>query len=183
MKFRATKYFQFQKLMNIEERLFYTTFDTDWGWIGALASPTGLVKTVIPQNTRELARSVLILGVKAPILASELFIDLKYFYSEYFAGIRTTYKGKLDFLNATRFQQSVWETACTIPYGKTLNYAGIAREINRPLAFRAVGNALCKNPLPIVVPCHRVTASGGKLGGFNGGLDMKIRLLKLEKRD
>jgi methylated-DNA-[protein]-cysteine S-methyltransferase len=166
--------------MRTEERLFYTTFATDYGWIGALASPRGLVKIVFLQKTRELAHSLITCGETMPDYSIDMFKDLKYFFIEYFAGRKVSYKGKIDLLKATIFQRSVWDATRTIPYGTTLNYAGIARVIKRPLASRAVGNALNKNPLPIVVPCHRVIACGEKLGGFNGGLDVKIMLLKLE---
>jgi O-6-methylguanine DNA methyltransferase len=80
----------------------------------------------------------------------------------------------------TRFQQSVWKTLMTIPAGKVMSYADIARRIRKPNAARAVGNAAGANPVPILVPCHRVIASDGKIGGYSGGLAIKKRLLKQE---
>ncbi len=75
----------------------------------------------------------------------------------------------------------MWRALCEVPFGETLSYGEIARSIKRPRAARPVGAASGANPLPIIVPCHRVIASGGKLGGYSGGLDSKRKLLALEK--
>jgi len=98
----------------------------------------------------------------------------------YFSGSRVTFTDELDLSHATHFQREVWETTRLIPYGETRNYAWIAEQIEKPQAARAVGQALSKNPLPIIVPCHRVVASDGKLSGFSGGVEMKQHLLSLE---
>jgi methylated-DNA-[protein]-cysteine S-methyltransferase len=81
----------------------------------------------------------------------------------------------------TPFQVAVWDALRTIPYGETWSYADLARQIGRPIAVRAVGAANGQNPLPIVVPCHRVIGSNGRLVGFGGGLDMKRALLDIER--
>lgn len=83
-------------------------------------------------------------------------------------------------LRGTPFQLSVWNDMLTIPAGATRSYGEVARRIGRPKAFRAVAQACGANPVPIVVPCHRVIASGGKLGGYTGGLDRKLALLASE---
>ena len=80
----------------------------------------------------------------------------------------------------TDFQKEVWQALATIPFGKTLSYGEIARQIGRPKAVRAVGAAIGKNPLSIIVPCHRVIGSDGKLTGFAGGLETKASLLRVE---
>lgn len=80
----------------------------------------------------------------------------------------------------TEFQKRVWKALLTIPYGETRSYGQIAAQIGNPKACRAVGMANHKNPLPIVIPCHRVIGSGGSLVGYGGGLDRKVWLLKLE---
>jgi methylated-DNA-[protein]-cysteine S-methyltransferase len=82
----------------------------------------------------------------------------------------------------TPFQQSVWKELCAIPYGKTISYGELARRIGNPNASRAVGLANGSNPIPIVIPCHRVIGSNGKLTGYGGGLPIKEKLLALEKR-
>jgi O-6-methylguanine DNA methyltransferase len=98
---------------------------------------------------------------------------------EYFAGSRREFSFPLD-LRGTDFQLECWLALLAIPYGETRTYADIARAIGRPQAFRAVGMANNRNPVAIVVPCHRVIASDGTLCGYGGGLDTKRRLLELE---
>ncbi len=101
--------------------------------------------------------------------------------------LRDYFSGKLRDLNipldmqGTPFQRSVWQALLTIPYGETRSYADVARLIGHPRASRAVGGANGSNPVSIIVPCHRVIASDGKLGGYGGGLDRKTVLLELEQ--
>jgi methylated-DNA-[protein]-cysteine S-methyltransferase len=99
--------------------------------------------------------------------------------TEYFAGKRKRFELPLA-PQGTPFQQSVWAALAQIPWGALRSYADIARAIERPKAVRAVGAANGRNPLPIVVPCHRVIGSNGSLTGFAGGLEIKRRLLELE---
>ena len=97
----------------------------------------------------------------------------------FFVGKLKTFSVELDW-RGTAFQESVWHALTLIPYGDTITYADIARTIGRPRSARPVGGAIGKNPLPIIVPCHRVIGSDQTLTGFTGGLDIKIRLLRLE---
>jgi methylated-DNA-[protein]-cysteine S-methyltransferase len=99
--------------------------------------------------------------------------------SEYFAGDRQGFELPLG-AHGTPFQQSVWAALLDIPYGEVRSYRDIARSINNEAAVRAVGAANGRNPLPIVVPCHRVIGSDGSLTGFAGGLETKMQLLQLE---
>lgn len=99
--------------------------------------------------------------------------------TQYFAGKRREFTFPLD-LRGTPFQLSCWHALLRIPYGETRSYADIARAVNKPQAFRAVGMANNRNPIAIVVPCHRVVASDGTLCGYGGGLDVKRKLLELE---
>lgn len=98
---------------------------------------------------------------------------------EYFAGERRKFTMPLD-LRGTAFQLACWNALLEIPYGETRSYAEIARAIGHPNAFRAVGMSNNRNPVAIVVPCHRVIASSGSLCGYGGGLDLKRKLLELE---
>jgi len=98
---------------------------------------------------------------------------------EYFAGHRREFTFPLD-LRGTDFQLACWHALLAIPYGETRTYADIARAVGRPQGFRAVGMANNRNPVAIVVPCHRVIASDGTLCGYGGGLDTKRKLLELE---
>jgi methylated-DNA-[protein]-cysteine S-methyltransferase len=109
------------------------------------------------------------------------FADAARQLKEYFAGRRQTFDLKLS-PAGTRFQLDVLEALQRIPYGETRSYADIARTIGKPRAVRAVGAANGRNPLPIVIPCHRVIGSNGSLTGFGGGIDTKRFLLDLERQ-
>ena len=100
--------------------------------------------------------------------------------TEYFSGQRKVFSIMLT-KTGTVFQQSVWRQLQCIPYGETRSYRDVAQDINQPTAVRAVGAASSRNPLPIVVPCHRVVGSDGSLTGFAGGLEAKALLLALER--
>jgi len=99
---------------------------------------------------------------------------------EYFAGKRTTFDLPLDLSGGTVFQQQVWRALLDIPSGATTSYGAISQRIGKPSAVRAVGAAVGRNPLSIVVPCHRVVGAKGALTGYAGGLERKIALLQLE---
>ncbi len=101
--------------------------------------------------------------------------------AEYFAGVRQTFDLPLH-LAGTLFQQRVWRQLERIPFGETISYAELARRIGQPTASRAVGHANGRNPVSIIVPCHRVIGADGKLTGYGGGLECKERLLGLERR-
>lgn len=117
---------------------------------------------------------------KALLQTTELLSMATIQLDEYFQGKRTTFS--LPFkLTGTPFQLAVWKELQNIPYGKTTSYKEIAQKINKPKAYRAVGMANNKNPLPIIIPCHRVIGSNRKLIGYAGGLKLKNYLLELEK--
>lgn len=103
-------------------------------------------------------------------------------FTEYFAGKRRPFNLPIDVekLDGTAFQKKAWSALLKIPYGETISYKKQAENIGHPNAQRAVGQANGKNPLPIIIPCHRVVASDGRLGGFSSGLWRKEFLLKLE---
>ncbi|MCG7297628.1 MULTISPECIES: methylated-DNA--[protein]-cysteine S-methyltransferase [Brevibacterium] len=102
-------------------------------------------------------------------------------FDEYFSGQRTTFDMNIDISETTDFRRAVLEHLVTIPYGETRTYTQVAEAVGRPRAVRAVGSACATNPVPIVIPCHRVLRSDGSLGGYAGGLDMKRTLLELEQ--
>ena len=99
----------------------------------------------------------------------------------YFAGTGTSFMAPLDFSGATEYQQRVWKACKKIPYGKTRTYTELAAAAGAPRASRATGSALGANPLPVIVPCHRVLKTDGSLGGFSLGVDVKKKLLSIEK--
>lgn len=113
------------------------------------------------------------------IFKEQPFEEVRRQLDEYFAGERKEFDLPLS-LQGTEFQVQVLQALQTIPYGETTSYGAIAKQIGRPKAVRAVGAANGRNPIPIVVPCHRVIGSSGDLTGFGGGLDTKAELLRLE---
>ncbi len=158
----------------------YVVFDTAAGWIGVLGSEAGLLRATLPQSSEERAYSLLGDSLKEAVPESRRFTDLIGRYRAYFSGHRADFPDRLDLEGATTFQRRVWDAARAIPYGQTRSYAWVAGQVGRPGATRAAGQALARNPLPVIIPCHRVIEADGGLGGFSGGLKMKRRLRKLE---
>jgi methylated-DNA-[protein]-cysteine S-methyltransferase len=157
---------------------YVTTLDTPIGELLIETNETAITQILLPgkgQEIEEVAQQQKSQERKKPLVMKDAVGQLK----EYFAGKRTEFDLPLE-LAGTDFQREVWLALGEIPYGKTISYAELASMVGRPAAFRAVGQANGSNPIPIVLPCHRVIASGGKLGGYGGGLDMKRQLLSLE---
>ena len=149
----------------------YTHVDTPIGKLTVVAGGTGI-------------RRILWEGEEPPEGAvegrSDILAAAETQIREYFSGTRTTFDLPLD-LGGTPFQQKVWRELGSIPFGTTISYGEQARRIGRPQAARAVGAANGRNPVPVVLPCHRVIGSGGALTGFGGGLDTKRTLLRHEE--
>ena len=101
---------------------------------------------------------------------------------EYFSGKRQCFSTEIHFLAGTPFQKVVWNTLLLVPYGETRTYKWLAGQIGKPAGVRAVGQALRYNPIPIIIPCHRIVCSNRSLGGYSGGLAIKEFLLRLEKK-
>ena len=112
---------------------------------------------------------------------ADLFKELIQQLRGYFASELETFDVPLA-PEGTKFQQNVWSELCGIPYGETISYGELAKRVGNPKASRAVGAANGQNPIPIIIPCHRVIGSDGKLTGFGGGLPIKEKLLALEQR-
>jgi methylated-DNA-[protein]-cysteine S-methyltransferase len=121
----------------------------------------------------------------APVVESEthpVLMQASHELREYFAGDRREFSVPLDF-TGTDFQNKVWRALQSIPFGETRSYGQLAQQIGSPSASRAVGAANGRNPIPIILPCHRVIGSSGSLTGFGGGLAMKAQLLAHERSD
>jgi methylated-DNA-[protein]-cysteine S-methyltransferase len=142
------------------------------GKLRLVASEKGLVAIDVRNNAKQEVTA------KNPS-AQAVLIQTKKQLEQYFAGKRKSFDIALD-LVGTEFQVQAWRALCRIPFGKTISYGQQAANIKKPKAFRAVGSANGKNPIPIIVPCHRVVASDGSLGGYSLGLKMKKQLLALE---
>jgi O-6-methylguanine DNA methyltransferase len=111
---------------------------------------------------------------------SKLLNDTKKQLEEYLTGKRTSFNISPS-LSGTKFQKQVWDEINKIPYGQKVTYSDIAKEISKPKAYRAVANAVGRNPIAIMIPCHRVLRSNGNLGGYSSGVDIKKLLLQKEK--
>ena len=138
------------------------------------ASPKGLVRLEFEARVQNLNPKIVRLQESREVLAPYL-----YQLNEYFAGQRREFSIPLD-LRGTDFQLKCWRALLDIPYGETRSYRDLAKAIGHPKAFRAVGMSNNRNPIAIVVPCHRVIAADGSLCGYGGGLDIKRQLLELE---
>ncbi len=119
--------------------------------------------------------------IQSSLKTKKHFIKTTSQFSRYFSGKLKTFSLPLD-VQGTGFDQKVWKETQKIPYGKTWTYKEIAQKIGQPKASRAVGNALGRNPIPILIPCHRVIASNGTMGGYSSGLKIKKTLLSLEQK-
>ncbi len=173
--------------------------ETALGWLGVTVSEQGICRIVLPKKEKKSVRRELESaecarpgsdrnrtragGVRISALPSGVSNTLRKAGAslrKYFSGRRVLFDLPLDIRYYTRFQKAVWQAAAGIPYGETRSYAWVAERIGNPRAVRAVGRALGANPVPIIIPCHRVIGSSGKLCGFAGGLALKQRLLELE---
>jgi methylated-DNA-[protein]-cysteine S-methyltransferase len=156
--------------------LAYKVIDSPVGKLKLVASDRGLVAILWENDSpRRVRLSELVEDEQHPVL-----IATERQLGEYFAGKRKEFSVSLD-MRGTRFQKDVWEALLGIPFGETRSYGQLAHQLGNPRATRAVGAANGRNPVSIIVPCHRVIGSSGKLTGFAGGLATKAHLLDLEK--
>ncbi|UCD08483.1 MAG: methylated-DNA--[protein]-cysteine S-methyltransferase [Dehalococcoidales bacterium] len=158
----------------------YRIIDTAFGYVGIAATGKGVSAVTLPRDTEE--EAVMLLGEKSGNgdMDPELLPNLMERITNYFDGEKVSFPDELDLTSASEFQKKVWQAACLIPYGETRSYLWVATQAGNPRASRAAGRALGRNPLPIIIPCHRVIAGNGGMGGFTGGIEMKMRLLALE---
>ncbi len=166
--------------MKVESK--YKIFKTASGWAGVAGTKHGICRIVFPQRTKLRAYGELDTGVPDPSEChdSPVLREAGQLLRRYFAGKAVSFDLPLDVRYYTKFQQAVWRAAAEIPYGETRSYLWVAERIGSPRAVRAVGQALGANPVPIIIPCHRVVSSSEGLGGFSGGLALKKKLLCLE---
>jgi methylated-DNA-[protein]-cysteine S-methyltransferase len=155
--------------------LAYKIIDSPVGKLKLVASDKGLAGVLWErENAPRVALRDLAADEQHPVL-----LEAERQLGEYFAGKRKTFSIALD-MQGTRFQKEVWEALLAIPFGETRSYGELAKRLGNPRATRAVGAANGRNPISIIVPCHRVIGSTGKLTGFGGGLENKAHLLSLE---
>jgi methylated-DNA-[protein]-cysteine S-methyltransferase len=159
----------------------YAPVDSPFGPLLVAATKRGLVKLAFPEEDVDGVLERLAQRVSPRIVAADAQLDpVRRELDQYFAGHRRGFALPLDWTLVGPFGRRVLGVTAEIPYGGVLSYAEVAAEAGSPRGSRAAGNALGANPIPIVVPCHRVLRSGGALGGYGGGLDRKRFLLELE---
>jgi methylated-DNA-[protein]-cysteine S-methyltransferase len=159
----------------------YASAESPFGTLLLASTRRGLVRLAFPEESLDamlerLARRISprIVEARAPLDGARRELD------EYFSGRRRAFELPIDWTLVAPFGRRVLRVTSQIPYGGVLSYAEVAADAGSPRGFRAAGNALGANPMPIVVPCHRVLRSGGSLGGYGGGLERKRWLLELE---
>jgi len=161
--------------------IYYTSFSTPIGRIYLAATEKGICRVSLGyKNEKEFVREFKNSSARRPVKDLSYFTAVKNDVLKYFSGELVSFKEHCLFFDGTDFQKKVWRALARIPYGKVLTYKQVAKKIGKPNAFRAVGSACGANELPIIIPCHRVIASNGGLGGFSGGLKLKEFLLRLE---
>lgn len=158
----------------------YTLLDTELGQIGLVGSSTGLRRIVLPQPSQGMVLQPIAEGLPGAIADPTPFGDLPHRLRRYLIGEQVSFDDELDLAGISPFRRAVWEATRTIPYGQTQSYSWIAQQIGKPKTVRAVGQALKRNPLPIVVPCHRVVGKDSAPRGSGDGLKLRKRLLELE---
>jgi methylated-DNA-[protein]-cysteine S-methyltransferase len=160
----------------------YATTDSPVGPLLVASTPVGLVRVAFEREDagdvlQELARRVSPRVLEAPARLDAVRREL----DEYFDGAREHFDLPLDWCLSSGFRRTVLEALVAgVDYGRTVSYQELATMVGNPRASRAVGTAMATNPMPIVVPCHRVLRTGGQLGGYGGGLPVKVHLLELE---
>jgi methylated-DNA-[protein]-cysteine S-methyltransferase len=158
----------------------YTSLAAPIGRVLVAVGDAGLVRVGFRQSEAafvgELERQLGVRAVRSPSQTAEVVEQLR----AYFAGRRRRFDVPVDLRHVTPFVRRVLTATMQVPAGNLVSYGDIARRIGQPKGSRAVGQALGRNPIPIVIPCHRVIAAGGRIGGYTGGLAIKRRLLRLE---
>lgn len=156
--------------------------DSPLGTLLVGATESGVVRIALPVENEDavLAAAAGRISAKTMFAPRDSLTTARRQLDEYFEGARREFEVKLDWRLSAGFRLELLHAAAKIPYGTTVSYKELAAQSGHPAAIRAAGTAMATNPLPIIVPCHRVLRSGGALGNYLGGVEMKMRLLTLE---
>lgn len=170
----------------MQKEIRYTIFKTKWGYFGLAWNEERVLRSCLPYGKQEDVKCRLLKDLGGAKFDSGVFKDLQGEIRAYFEGTCVNFGRDIPIVldGFGPFARRVLWACRNVRYGKTISYGGLAERIGRAGAARAVGNILAKNPLPLIIPCHRVTCANGKPGGFSvaGGLKLKKRLLELEKK-
>jgi methylated-DNA-[protein]-cysteine S-methyltransferase len=171
------------KLADMQVR--YAIFSTEWGYFGLAGNKKCLLRTHLPCPKFEMVEKRLLAGFDLAKYEQSYFHTIQEYIIAYFEGTYVNFYKRIPLSTneLSPFNQIVLNACRQIPYGCTTTYGALAKAIHKPLSSRAVGTALSQNPLPLIIPCHRVIRNDGKMGGFTayGGAQLKYRMLKLEK--
>ena len=162
----------------------YSIFRTPWGWFGLLGHEASLLRTCLPMAFKEAVERRLLTGIEGAVPAKRAFCAIEGEIIAYYEGVCVDFAGvSVDIKAMTDFQQRVLLVLRSISYGKTISYSDLAGLASCPRGGRAIGSVMARNPLPLIIPCHRVIKSDGSLGYFSaaGGIETKRRMLDLEK--
>ena len=154
----------------------FSILKTDLGSFGILVNESALLKVILPNKINSISIEITNPGSYNPIMHNVIEQ-----LNQYFMGIRKQFDISLK-LEMPPFYKKVLKEVSEIPYGQTFSYKTIARKLNNPRAYRAVANANAANPIPIIIPCHRVIQSNGGLGNYGGGRQLKQSLVQIEKK-
>jgi methylated-DNA-[protein]-cysteine S-methyltransferase len=166
----------------------YTIIQTKFGYFGILAQKNTVLRMSLPVSDRRSAENQLLEGLEPVEYDAGLLPNLQKQIKSYFAGTYVEFDKKLSLQlgRLSQFSQDILKACQKIPYGKTVTYKKLAEMANHPKAARAVGNAMGNNPIPLIIPCHRVIKSNGSTGGFQknrpGGQDLKKRMIEMERK-
>ena len=168
--------------MKTSKHYYYSVFRTNWGWFGLLAGDKGLVRTCLPSSKSEV-QDILLAGVEGAIADKNSFHDTEKAVFAYYDGNEADLSGiDVDLEAFTPFQKRVLLALRNVTHGQKVTYGHLAAMAGSPKAARAIGACMAKNPLPLIIPCHRVLGANGALTGFSapGGTQTKRRMLQLE---
>jgi methylated-DNA-[protein]-cysteine S-methyltransferase len=161
----------------------YAILPAPFGCVGMIAGHRGLARLLLLGSDPALAEAAVRKHYPQAERDPDLLPEFQRQLLDYFAGRRVRFRVPLDLEGLTPFQMKVLEACGRVGYGRTVTYGELARSVGQPAAARAVGGALAANPVPIVIPCHRIVASSGRLGGFSAeqGVSLKEALLRMER--
>lgn len=168
-----------------DEKFSYIIFGTEWGYFGLLGSEKGLLRSCLPVESRSAAKTNLLVGISSAEYNPTWCMELQGAIKAYFEGQRVNFfrDVKIRWDGKSQFDRDIMKACRKIEHGKTISYGELARMAGREKAVRAVGGAMGRNRLPLIIPCHRVICANGRVGGFSaaGGVELKERMLKLEQ--
>jgi methylated-DNA-[protein]-cysteine S-methyltransferase len=170
----------------VKEVLKYVIFETKWGYFGLAGTKSALYRTQLPGPELKKIESLLLRNLPDAQFDETLFKTLQKQIAAYFKGSYVNFSRNIPVIldGFGGFSREVLTVCRDIEFGQKITYSGLAKKTGRPAASRAVGNALAKNPLPLIIPCHRVLRTDGKMGGFSapGGISLKKKMLTLEQK-